>query len=208
MLSTNHIRRYFSTLRDQYSAPSTPASTDDPRRETGLNGALTALRASSRGGLAGEGRPRAVLPKRLESGNPVTSTHQVRSGGFSDSDLAVTIRKLLVEAGVLSKNDLAKLISSPSEEAVRAIVGTNPTAAETAFDLYWQSLGAWLSERGSNVEALSGRNFVGRLGAHPDISTRAIYNDAFRDVRVHLGRDRFNVVKAIANHLRLAKLFS
>lgn len=209
MLSSNRILRCFSASTDQYATPSAPAPCDKPSFEPGFNnGALAALRGSSRARVACDGRPRSALPTRPDNANPMTVAHRVRDAGFSDRDLAVAMRKILVESGVLTKRDLAKLLHSPSEETVRGKLGTDLTAAERAFGTYWRLLGAWLSERGGDIEALSGRNFAGRSGVQPDISTRAIYNDAFRDVRVHLERDGFNVVKAVANHLRLAKLFS
>jgi hypothetical protein len=210
MLIANRIRRYFSTSGDQRCARPEPASSGSGSRsfDAGLNGVLAVLRESSSGRAASEGRPRSALPKKPASANPTAAAQQVPNAGFSDKDLAVAIRKIIVESGVLTKRHLGTLISSPSEEAVRRTLGADLTAAERAFRTYWRLLGAWLSERGGDIEALSGRNFAGRSGAQPDISMRAIYNDAFRDVRVHLEKDGFNVVKAVANHLRLAKVFS
>lgn len=209
MFSSNRILRCFSASRDQYATPSAPAPCDKPSLEPGFDkGALAALCGSSRARVSCDGRPRSALPTRPDNANPMTVAHQVCDAGFSDRDLAVAIREILVESGVLTKRDLAKLIHSPSEETVRGKLGTDLAAAERAFGTYWRLLGMWLSERGGDIDALSGRNFAGRSGVQPDISTRAIYNDAFRDVRVHLKKDGFNVVKAVANHLRLAKLFS
>ena len=126
---------------------------------------------------------------------------------FTDTELAGYVCTGLVSYGVLTQGGLDALREGATEMEVRAVVGDTDTAATTAFRHYWKSLGQWLAARGGNINELSGHHLAARSGGTADLSVRAIYNDAFRDVRAYLDTPKFNVVKAISNHLRLANLF-
>mgnify|MGYP003628094886 CR=1 FL=1 len=123
---------------------------------------------------------------------------------FSDAELAGAMSVNLVAANVMTIEERELLLEDPTENKVRETLTADQLAN---FPAYWDLLGAWMDDHGGNIATTTGTNVPGRDGGNPtNIGTKAIYNDAFRDVNQYIGTPGFLPVKAVSNQLRFVSV--
>ena len=121
---------------------------------------------------------------------------------YTDAQLATQMGNDLVNSNVMTQAELIALRNDPTENNVRETL----TAEQLGnFNNYWLAIGNWVdaAPQGGNFATMSGNLTVGRVGGNPvGIAARALYNDAFKDVRDHIGQPDFSAVKAVSSQLR------
>ncbi len=125
---------------------------------------------------------------------------------FTDIELAHQIPISLVEAGVLTPAQVAQLAESHTEEQVR---GTVAAIDLRSFPRYWLLLNRWMAARGGSIKTTTGRDVPGRTpGADPGtMQGRVLYDDAFKQTRDNITKEKFSAAKAVASALRFSHHF-
>ncbi|NEQ97806.1 MAG: hypothetical protein F6K30_13985 [Cyanothece sp. SIO2G6] len=135
---------------------------------------------------------------------------------ITDANLAAQMHNLLIAGNVAGPQPQPQpLLNQENRDDILAngihnqdIQVVLPMHADASFMAYWAALGAWMEHNGGDIEATTGVNVVGRDPVDPGtIAGRAIYNDCFRDVLVHMEQGNNNVAHAVANHLRFINAF-
>lgn len=119
---------------------------------------------------------------------------------YTDQELATEMRGQLVTSNVMTAEERTYLLENSTENDVREKL----TAEQLGnFGNYWQAIGEWVNNHGGDFATLSGTNAQGRTGGNPQgLAARALYNDAFKDVRDYIDEPNFSAVKAVSNQLR------
>ena len=119
---------------------------------------------------------------------------------FTDQELATKMRDQLVTSNVMTADERTYLLENSTENDVREKLTSNQL---DNFGNYWQAVGDWIDNRGGDFSTLSGTNAQGRTGGNPQgLAAKALYNDAFKDVRDYINEPNFSAVKAVSNQLR------
>lgn len=119
---------------------------------------------------------------------------------FNDQQLAQEMETALVNANVMTQQELQNLLNNSTEPSVSSTL--NPQQLNN-FNAYWNTLGTWMHNKGGDIHSTTGLHVPGRQGGNLSSNQlKVLYNDAFNDVNQHITTQGFSVVKAVAGQLR------
>ncbi|CAZ94356.1 hypothetical protein [Zobellia galactanivorans] len=125
---------------------------------------------------------------------------------FSDTEIAKEMGRQLVKRGVMDKQTLSSLINDGTTE--NDVRDKGNTIDQGKFKDYWKEMEKWVNNNGGDFNKLSGNLAQGREGGNPrGLTAKPLYNDAFKDVNIHINSSGFKPIKAISNQLRFIEIY-